>query len=291
MPLETPFETSFEAPSKHTDKGNILIVDDEAVVTDSLSRWLAEDRYTVGTASSAAEALRRFQGRSWDLILIDIKMPGMDGLELLRRLHEIDPTVVLVIMTGYVVLVVQFQNRARGGSNYLNAGSWLKQLATHEAVWRTQDTDKNGVADYWTRDVAAFHAIHDANDRAVAFIDLAFALADRAPGMAYPELRGVAAPRQGYWFRAMVEDQDRAPYIDYRQPVPRAMNCPGGQCTNAWRFGFTAWPKVTDEAGGLHFMIAEDGVVWQKGIEGEPVLRRALAAPPGADAMWSQFGG
>jgi two-component system response regulator HydG len=102
------------------ERGNILIVDDEAVITDSLSRWLAEDGYKVATASSASEALRRFQENIWDLVFIDIKMPGMDGLELEHRLHEIDPTIVLVIMTGYASVETAVWAMKHGAYDYVS---------------------------------------------------------------------------------------------------------------------------------------------------------------------------
>jgi two-component system, NtrC family, response regulator HydG len=112
----------FEPPSRTStvvERGNVLIVDDEAVVTDSLSRWLAEDGYQVATASSAAEALRRFAERPWDLVMIDIKMPGMDGLELQRRLHDIDPSVLLVIMTGYASVDTAVSAMKHGAYDYI----------------------------------------------------------------------------------------------------------------------------------------------------------------------------
>jgi DNA-binding NtrC family response regulator len=99
--------------------GSILIVDDEPVITQSLSHWLAEDGYEVGTASSAAEALRRFQERRWDLAFLDIMMPGMDGLELQHRLHEIDPHLQIVIMTGYSSVDSAVRAMKQGAFDYL----------------------------------------------------------------------------------------------------------------------------------------------------------------------------
>jgi two-component system response regulator HydG len=99
--------------------GSILIVDDEPVITQSLSRWLAEDGYAVGTASSAAEALRRFQEKRWDLAFLDIMMPGMDGLELQHRLHEIDPHLQVVVMTGYSSVDSAVRAMKQGAFDYL----------------------------------------------------------------------------------------------------------------------------------------------------------------------------
>ena len=83
------------------DKGRLLIVDDEPIVRDSLGKWFAEEGYEVGAAESASEALTKLAEGRWDLALVDIKMPGTDGIELQRRLREVDPQLIVIIMTGY----------------------------------------------------------------------------------------------------------------------------------------------------------------------------------------------
>ena len=55
------------------NKHSILIVDDEAIVRDSLSKWFTEDGFTIGTAENAPSALRQLQTRKWDIILLDIR--------------------------------------------------------------------------------------------------------------------------------------------------------------------------------------------------------------------------
>jgi DNA-binding NtrC family response regulator len=100
-------------------KGNLLIVDDETIVRDSLGKWFAEEGYQVGTAQSAAEALTRLGGRRWDLALVDIKMPGTDGIELQRRLHEIDPELTVIIMTGYASVETAVQSLKNGAYDYV----------------------------------------------------------------------------------------------------------------------------------------------------------------------------
>ncbi len=82
-------------------QGKLLIVDDELSVRDSLGKWFREEGYEIGTAENAGEALTRMAEGRWDLALLDIKMRGTDGIELQRRLHEIDPDLIVIIMTGY----------------------------------------------------------------------------------------------------------------------------------------------------------------------------------------------
>ena len=99
-------------------KGRILIVDDEPVVRDSLARWFAAEGYQTKALASAREALE-LADRDWDLALLDIKMPGMDGIELQRRLKENDPDMLLIIMTGYATVETAIQALKNGAYDYL----------------------------------------------------------------------------------------------------------------------------------------------------------------------------
>ena len=83
------------------EKGRLLIVDDELSVRDSLNKWFREEGYEVGTAENASEALLRLAEHPWDIALLDIKMRGTDGIELQRRIHELDPKLIVIMMTGY----------------------------------------------------------------------------------------------------------------------------------------------------------------------------------------------
>ena len=100
-------------------KGNLLVVDDENIVRDSLNKWFREEGYEVATAASASEALTRMAERRWDLALVDIKMPGTDGIELQSRLREIDPELTVVIMTGYASVETAVQALKNGAYDYV----------------------------------------------------------------------------------------------------------------------------------------------------------------------------
>ncbi len=102
-----------------SDKGRILVVDDEPIVRDSLAKWFAEEGYETGAAESAREALNRLAEGRWDLALVDIKMPGTDGIELQRRLKEIDPDLVVIIMTGYASVETAVQALKNGAYDYV----------------------------------------------------------------------------------------------------------------------------------------------------------------------------
>ncbi|MCJ7503816.1 MAG: sigma-54 dependent transcriptional regulator [Acidobacteriia bacterium] len=100
-------------------KASILIVDDETVVRDSLSKWFEEEGYSVETASTAREALLKLPTEHWDLSLVDIKMPGMDGLELQRKIREVNPETIVIIMTGYASVETAVQALKDGAYDYI----------------------------------------------------------------------------------------------------------------------------------------------------------------------------
>jgi len=97
----------------------ILIVDDEQIVRDSLAGWFAEDGYRVGTAASAREALQKLNDEAWHIALVDIKMPGMDGLELHQKVKEIDENIVVIIMTAYASVETAVQALKEGAYDYI----------------------------------------------------------------------------------------------------------------------------------------------------------------------------
>ena len=100
-------------------KGKLLIVDDEFGVRDSLGKWFHEEGYDIGTAESASEALTRMAEGRWDLALVDIKMPGTDGIELQRKMREIDPQLIVIIMTGYASVETAVLALKNGAYDYV----------------------------------------------------------------------------------------------------------------------------------------------------------------------------
>jgi CheY-like chemotaxis protein len=81
-------------------KGRILVVDDEANARTALAELLSDEGYTVETAADGFKALGKAAETAPDLVLTDLKMPGMDGVELLRKLKADDADAVVLVMTA-----------------------------------------------------------------------------------------------------------------------------------------------------------------------------------------------
>jgi two-component system, NtrC family, response regulator HydG len=101
-------------------QGKLLIVDDELSVRDSLGKWFREEGYEIGTAESASEALTRMAENKWEVALLDIKMRGTDGIELQRRLHELDPDLIVIMMTGYASVETAVTALKNGAYDYVS---------------------------------------------------------------------------------------------------------------------------------------------------------------------------
>jgi DNA-binding NtrC family response regulator len=101
------------------ETGKILIVDDEQVVRESLEQWFASEGYKAKAVSCGKEALIAVAGERWDLALLDIKMPGMDGMELQTRLRDADADLTIVFMTGYATVETAVQALKNGAYDYI----------------------------------------------------------------------------------------------------------------------------------------------------------------------------
>jgi two-component system phosphate regulon sensor histidine kinase PhoR len=97
----------------------ILIVDDDQFTLGSMARALEGESYEVLTATSGSGAIKLLKQESFDLVLTDLKMPGVDGLEVLRQAREIAPQTVVVILTAYASLGSAIEALREGAYDYL----------------------------------------------------------------------------------------------------------------------------------------------------------------------------
>lgn len=97
----------------------ILIVDDETIMRESLAGWLERDGHAVQTARSGEEALRKCKENHFDILLLDIKMEGMSGLEVLRRVKESDADAAVVMITAYGSIATAIEAMKNGAFDYM----------------------------------------------------------------------------------------------------------------------------------------------------------------------------
>ncbi|MEJ2155877.1 MAG: sigma-54 dependent transcriptional regulator [Desulfobacteraceae bacterium] len=97
----------------------VLVVDDETAICQALSAWLSKEGYHVETASSGPEALAYQADHHFDLYLLDIKMPGMDGLEVLAKVMEEQPDATVIMITAHGSIQTAVEAMKRGAVEYL----------------------------------------------------------------------------------------------------------------------------------------------------------------------------
>lgn len=102
-----------------TDKAKVLIIDDEEVVLDSCADILAGEDVQIATALNGLLGLERVHEFAPDLVFLDLKMPGISGLEVLERVFARDPTIVVIVITGYATVDSAVEAMKKGASDFL----------------------------------------------------------------------------------------------------------------------------------------------------------------------------
>jgi CheY-like chemotaxis protein len=109
----------------------ILVVDDDKVVGESFDRVLTGKGYHVDTALSGKEAFEKFAGGHFDMVFTDLRMPGQDGLEVAKRIKEMNPWLPVVVVTGYGTEEAEARARSIGVNEFLH------KPVTPEAIEQT----------------------------------------------------------------------------------------------------------------------------------------------------------
>jgi len=112
-----------------------LIVDDDEVFRDRLRRAFVHRRWDANAVSSGDEALKVARDHSPDLVLVDLRMPGKAGLDVVQELREIDSSVTIIVLTGYGSIPTAISAMKRGADHYLSKPADADQiLAVYQSL-------------------------------------------------------------------------------------------------------------------------------------------------------------
>jgi DNA-binding NtrC family response regulator len=157
----------------------ILVVDDEEIVRASLSGWLEKDGYVVATAPDGPSALERLHDGPWSILLVDLKMPGMDGLQVLEQARKLQPDATLVMITAYATVETAVKAVKLGAYDYIVKPFDPEELSLMiQKIVRQQETIReNAILRKALRHEYQFHDIVSASVAMKSALELAKAAA------------------------------------------------------------------------------------------------------------------
>ncbi len=138
MSISSPIQGPTPKPARDAEPPRILVVDDEPAVCDLLKDFLEARGYTVITASSGPEALRAVEAERPRLILLDVLMPEMSGLEALTRVRQIDRTLGVIMLTAVVDERIAQEAMQQGAYDYVTKPVDLGYLELSILTWLAQ---------------------------------------------------------------------------------------------------------------------------------------------------------
>ena len=119
-------------------KIHLLLVDDENDFLTAYSRRFIRRNADIDIASSGAEALEKVREKQFDVVVLDVMMPGMSGIETLRRIKALDPSLPVIILTGHANSKAMIEGMECGAFDYL-----LKPVGTDELYFKVLDAVKS----------------------------------------------------------------------------------------------------------------------------------------------------
>ena len=121
-------------------KGKVLVIDDEDIVLTSCHRTLTPEGYEVKTAKSGIDGLKMLKNEPFNIVLVDIKMPDMDGIEVLRRIKEEWPDTPVVIITGFSTIEAAVFTIKLGAYDYIEKPFTPERIKNIEKGINISDT-------------------------------------------------------------------------------------------------------------------------------------------------------
>ncbi len=116
---------------------NVLLVDDELEFLETLVKRLTKRGLNISTAKSGEDALKIIRGKGIDVAVLDVRMPGMDGIQTLREVKKIDPLMEVIMLTGHASVEVAIEGMELGAFDYL-----MKPADIDELFYKLQDAFK-----------------------------------------------------------------------------------------------------------------------------------------------------
>ena len=116
---------------------SLLVVDDEVEFLDTLVKRMQKRITNVSGVSSGEEALAFLEGNPVDVVVLDVKMPGMDGIDALREIKKLHPLVEVVMLTGHASTEVAIEGMELGAFDYL-----MKPVSIDDLLYKIQDASK-----------------------------------------------------------------------------------------------------------------------------------------------------
>jgi two-component system response regulator AtoC len=150
-----------------TASTRILIVDDEEIVRESLTGWLEKDGYTVASAPDGPTTIEKLRHEPWAILLVDMKMPGMDGLQVLEQARKLQPQATVVIMTAYATVETAVSAMKIGAYDYLvkpfdpeELSLMIQKIVRQDELLRENETLRRALKrDYHFRDLVSKSAL------------------------------------------------------------------------------------------------------------------------------------
>ncbi len=116
---------------------NVLFVDDEVEFLDTLLKRMKKRNVNVSGVKSGEEAIKFVDQEQVDVVVLDVRMPGMDGIETLRQLKKRDPLIEVIMLTGHASVEVAVEGMELGAFDYL-----MKPMDIDELLYKLQDAHK-----------------------------------------------------------------------------------------------------------------------------------------------------
>lgn len=119
---------------REMDNFNVLLVDDELEFVEILAKRLKKRGLNIRTAGNGEEGVKEVEEGGIDVVVLDIRMPGMDGIETLKEIKRIDPLVEVVMLTGHASIAVAIRGMELGAFDYL-----MKPVNFDEFYYKLED--------------------------------------------------------------------------------------------------------------------------------------------------------